>query len=131
MAHFGESGIKFPLPQQEIAVSPGDFGGKRVDLFGVQKSVTRSGEIRFRFISGGKIEPSIRRSRIQRQRRKVGANGARGVGICEVVLPITAQEIPVLWVSRLQSHGALTSFSRFETCVMASECISDAKVREE
>ena len=65
MAHFGESGIKFPLPQQEIAVSPGDFGGKRVDLFGVQKSVTRSDDIGFRFINRGKIQPNIRRSRIQ------------------------------------------------------------------
>src|SRR6267143_3417075 len=27
-AHFGEGGLKFPLPQQEIAVSPGPLGGR-------------------------------------------------------------------------------------------------------
>src|SRR5256714_1042395 len=131
MAHFGESRLKFPLPQQEIAVSPRDLGGKRVDLFGVQKSVTCSDDLGFRFISGGKIQPNVRRSRIQRQSKKVGVNGARGVGILEVVLPITTQEIPVLRFSRLQMHGALISFRRLQTSVMGRECISNAEVRED
>jgi len=48
-AHFGEGGLKFPLPQQEncrIARTPRRKGGKP---FGVQKGVTRSNQIGFRF----------------------------------------------------------------------------------
>ncbi|PYU67709.1 MAG: hypothetical protein DMG52_33425 [Acidobacteria bacterium] len=77
------------------------------------------------------IQPNVRRSRIQRQRKKVGVNGARAVGVLEVVLPITAQEIPVLRFSRLQMHGALISFRRLQTSIMSSECISNAEVRED
>src|SRR5216683_1777071 len=40
-AHFGEGWFKFPLPQQEIAVPPRHLCGKRINLLGVQKSVTR------------------------------------------------------------------------------------------
>src|SRR6267378_6418848 len=131
MAHFGEGGLKFPLPQQEIAVSPGHLGGKGVNIFGVQKSVTRSNRIGFRFVSSGKIQPDIRRCRIQRQSRKVGANGARSVGFLEVVLPIAAQEIPVTRVSGLQAGGALIGFARLQASVVSSERISDAEVRED
>src|SRR5271169_4575049 len=39
--HFVERRVKLSLSQQKIAVSPGDFGGERINLLGVQKSVTR------------------------------------------------------------------------------------------
>src|SRR5260370_4018461 len=41
-AHFDGGGITLSLTQKKIAVSPGDFGGKGEDLFGVQKSRRRS-----------------------------------------------------------------------------------------
>src|SRR5712664_1531302 len=56
---FSESRLKLPLPQQEIAVPPRNLGGKRVDLLGVQKSVTRCNQVGFRFICGGKIQPGL------------------------------------------------------------------------
>src|SRR5258707_13663585 len=58
-AHFGESGVKLSLPQQEIAVSPRNLSGKRISLFSVQKSVVRGDQIGFRFVSGGKIQPGF------------------------------------------------------------------------
>src|SRR6267143_4187683 len=130
-AHFGEGRLELPLPQQEIAVSPGHLGGKGVNLFGVQKGVTRSNRIGFRFVSGGKIQPDFRRYRIQRQSRKVGADSAGGVGFLEVVLPIAAQEIPVTRVSGLQAGGTLIGFARLQASVVSSERISDAEVRED
>jgi len=61
LAHFGEGRFGFSLPQQEIAVPPGYFGGKRINLLGMQKSVAGSDQIGFRFVSGGKIQPDFRR----------------------------------------------------------------------
>src|SRR5260370_20211850 len=130
-AHFGESRLKFPLPQKEIAVTPRDLSGKRVGLFGVQKSVARSDKMGFRFVSGGKIQPDVRRGRIQRQSRKEGANGTASVGILEVVLPIAAQEIPIARVSGLQEDGPVIGFGGFETCVVGGERISNAEVRKD
>src|SRR5260370_13673571 len=130
-AHFGESRLKFPLPQKEIAVTPRDLSGKRGGLFGVQKSVARSDKIGFRFVSGGKIQPDFRRGGIQRQSRKVGVNGAASFGILEVVLPIAAQEIPIARVSGLQVDGPLIGFGGLQTCVVGGERISNAEVREE
>src|SRR5713226_8796848 len=120
-AHFGESRLKFPLSQKEIAVTPRDLSGKRVDLFGVQKSVARSDKIGLRFISGGKIQPDFRRGGIQRQSRKVGVNGAASFGILEVVLPIAAQEIPIARVSGLQVDGPLMGFGGLQTCVVGGK----------
>ena len=85
----------------------------------------------YRKRSGGKIEPGVRRYRIQRQSRKIVANGARGVGILEVVLPMAAEKIPVARVSGLQVRGAHIAFGSFETSVMSGECISDAEVRKD
>src|SRR5258708_15333870 len=97
----------------------------------MQKGVTCSDEFGFRFISGGKIQPGVRRSRIQRQSRKVAANGARGVGILEVVLPIASQEIPVARVSGLQARGALEGFCILQASIVGGECIPNAEVRED
>src|SRR5260370_1196503 len=130
-AHFGESRLKCPLPQKEIAVTPRDLSGKRVDLFCMQKGVARSDKIGFRFIGGGKIQPDFRRGRIQRQRRKGGVNGAASVGILEVVLPIAAQEIPIARISGLQVDGPLIGFGGLQTCVVGGERISNAEVRED
>src|SRR6266850_19734 len=127
-AHFGEGGFKFPLPQQEIAVSPGHLGGKGVNLFGVQKGVTRSNQIGFRFVSGGKIQPDFRRCRIQRQSRNVGANGAPDVGILEVVLAIAAQQIPVTSVVRLEMGSVLDSFEGLQGSEVNGAGITDARI---
>ncbi len=97
----------------------------------MQKGVARSDKIGFRFIGGGKIQPDFRRGRIQRQRRKVGVNGAASVGILEVVLPIAAQEIPIARISGLQVDGPLIGFGGLQTCVVGGERISNAEVRED
>src|SRR6267143_393559 len=127
-AHFDEGGLKFPLPQQEIAVSPGPLGGKGVNLFGVQKGVTRINQIGFRFVGGGKIQPDFRRCRIQRQSRNVGANGAPDVGILEVILAIAAQQIPVTSVVRLEMGGVLDSFEGLQASEVNGASITDARI---
>src|SRR6266403_708185 len=127
-AHFGEGRLELPLPQQEIAVSPGHLGGKGVSHFGVQKGVTRSNQIGFRFVSGGKIQPDFRRCRIQRQSRTVGANGTPGVGILEVILAIAAQQIPVTSVVRLEMGGVLDSFEGLQASEVNGASITDARI---
>src|SRR6266436_5926236 len=129
-AHFYGGGITLSLTQKKVAVSPRDLGGKRVDLFGAQKSLARSSRIAFGFVDGSKVQPDFPRSRVQRQGGKVGVNGARGVGILEVVLPIAAKEIPVLRISGFQVHRALKAFGSLQTNVMGGQRISDAEVRE-
>src|SRR5258706_8757214 len=94
-AHFDGGGITLFLTQKKIAVSPRDLGGKRIDLFGAQKSVARSGRIAFGFVDGGKAQADFPRSRIQRQVGKGGANSTRGVRILEVVVPIAANDISI------------------------------------
>src|SRR6266481_4710968 len=129
-AHFDGGGLTLCLTQKKIAVSPRDLGGKRIDLFGAQKSVARSHRMAFGFVDGGKVQPDFPRSRIQRQGGKVGVHGTRGVGILEVVLPIAAKKIPILRVRGFQLHGALKALASLQTNVMGGQRISDAEVRE-
>src|SRR5713226_10029311 len=130
-AHFGKSRLKLALSQKKIAVSPRGLSGKWINLLGAQKSVARSNEVAFRFVNRGKIQPGFRRCWIQRQGNKVGVNGARGIGIIEIVLPIAAKEIPVLRVRGFEVHGALITFGGLQISVMGGERISDAEVGED
>src|SRR5260370_15614140 len=96
----------------------------------MQKGVTCVSKIAFRLIHGGKIRPSVRRARIQRKSGAVGANGTRGVGILEVVLPIAAQEIPVARVGGLKASGALIAFGRLQTGCVCCVSISNTEIGE-
>src|SRR5205814_6590067 len=128
--HFRECRLKFFLPQQEIPVAPRNLGRKGINLLGVQIGVTRRSEVVVGFVGGGKIQPRLPRRRIQRERQKVGTNGARNVWIRGVVLPIAAEEIPVARVSRLQARGAFNGFSSLQIIIVHSERISDAEDRK-
>src|SRR6266436_8849388 len=61
-AHFGGGGLKLSLPQQKIAVLPGDLSRKEIGLLSLQEGGACGREIALRFIDGGKGQPSIRRS---------------------------------------------------------------------
>src|SRR5260370_2579879 len=47
--YFDGGGLTLSLTQKKIAVSPRDLGGKRIDLFAAQQSVSRSRRIAFGF----------------------------------------------------------------------------------
>jgi hypothetical protein len=96
----------------------------------VEEGVPGSGEIAFRFIGGGEVQPDVRRARIQRQSNKISTNGARAVGIFEVVLPKPAQEVPVTGVAWLKMDGALTPFAGLQGSKMNGERVSNAEVSE-
>jgi hypothetical protein len=91
LANFGEGRGQLILPQQKIAVTPGDFSGDRIDALGLQESFASGGEVALRFVGGGEIEPDAGVARLERQRSAVSIEGALDVGIFEVVLPIAAK----------------------------------------
>src|SRR5215467_4098354 len=57
--------------------------------------------------------------------------GARGVRFFEAVLPIAAQQKPILEIARLQARGTLITLAGLQAGIMSGERVSNAEVRKE
>jgi hypothetical protein len=61
---------------------------------------------------------------------ELGANGALVIGICQVVLPVAAEEIPVARVVWPKLDGSLIPFRGVQVGIVLGKSIVDAGVRE-
>src|SRR5215472_1398106 len=131
LAHLEKSRVQISLAQEKIRVAPGDFSGKGINAFRLEKSVARSRSVSLRFVDGSHICPKIRRMRIKRQRHVVRLEGSRRVRFLQVVLPITAEKEPVLKIARLQACGPLVTLTGFEAGVVSGEGVANAEVEKQ
>src|SRR5215472_10168369 len=131
LAHLEKSRVQISLAQEKIGVAPGDFSGKGINPFRMEKSVARSCSVSLRFVDGSHVRPQICGMRIERQRHVVRLEGSRRVSLFQVVLPITAEKEPILKVARLQACGPLVTLTGFEAGVVSGERVANAEVEKQ
>jgi hypothetical protein len=111
-ANFREGLGNFILAEKKISVAPGNGGGKRISALGLEESVAGVLEVTFGFIHGGEVQPGVSGAGIQGQGVAIVLDGVTGVGIFQGVLPIAAEEIPVLGVTGLEASGGFEAGAR-------------------
>src|ERR1700686_1924801 len=57
-------------------------------------------------------------------------DGAVGIGFVERVLPVAAEEIPVLRIARFEMRGGFVTCVRAESCFISGTGVANAKERE-
>src|SRR5690242_9551551 len=87
----GKGVFQLSLSQEEIPVAPGNLGRKWIDARRFEESLPGLGAIAFEFKGRAEVKPGVGRVRIERDRSLVGPDGARQVGLLDVVLPIVAE----------------------------------------
>src|SRR5438094_673726 len=114
-AHLEKSSVQFALPEKKIGIAPGDFGGQGISAFRMKKCVARGRNISFGFVDSCQVRPKIRRTRVERQSCIVRLESSRRVRLFEVVLPIAAEQEPVLEVARLEACGMLIPLTSLQS----------------
>src|SRR5713101_739854 len=120
----------FVLAQEKISVAPGGGGRERIRALGLEKRVAGAWEVAFGFVGGGEVQPGVGRAGIEKEGVAIILDGAAGVRLIEGVLPIAAEEIPVLCVAGLQAGGGFVAGARAEAGLVDGAGVANAEVGE-
>src|SRR5574337_1013024 len=84
---------EFALAEQEVPVAPSYVGGGRIGVLCRKKSAATIGNVPFAIVGGSKIQPCIRRARVEGKGPYIVSNGALEIGIFQIVLPKTSEQV--------------------------------------
>src|SRR5437588_623837 len=130
-AHLEERGVRLALAEEKISVAPGNVSRERISFLCVKESVASRRDIPRSFLGCAQVAPYLGRPRIQRQRNAIGPDSAGGVRVLQIVLPIAAQQMPILEVAGFQPCGPLIALKRPEARIVSGKRVSNAQVRKQ